>query len=164
MWGRKEKGDRTINERTIEEVTMSKGNRGSEQINGLIDRGCSLEGKLMFDGTVQINGDFRGEVLSDGTLVVGSEAHIDATIKVDSIVIEGNVQGLVEAKSRIELRRGSRLVANIMTPALIIEEGATFHGQSHMLAEGAAVQAQPASQVPAQESVFAEEGDDSLMM
>ena len=51
---------------------MDKNTKDANQINGLIDRGCSVEGKLTFDGTVQINGDFRGDILSDGTLIVNA--------------------------------------------------------------------------------------------
>ena len=42
-----------------EEKTMGAKN---DQLNGLLDKGCSFEGKLTFDGTVQINGDFQGEI------------------------------------------------------------------------------------------------------
>lgn len=138
-------------------------NRDEHQLNGLLDRGCSFEGKLMFDGTVQINGEFRGEIFSDGTLVVGSEANINATIQVDTLIVDGAVQGLVEAKRKIELHRGSRLVANIAAPALVIEEGALFQGQCQMIEEGRA--AEPARPCATTETpVYAEEGEDSLMM
>lgn len=133
------------------------------QLNGLLDRGCSFEGKLMFDGTVQINGDFKGEILSDGTLVIGPEAQVNARIQVDTLIVDGNIQGLVEAKKKIELRRTSRLVANITSPCLVIEEGAIFQGQCQML-DQAAVRGDAARHSPATESIFAEEGEDSLMM
>ncbi len=151
-----------------EEENMGRNNKDYSQINGLLDRGCSFEGKLAFDGTVQINGDFRGEILSDGTLVVGSEAKVDARIQVDTIIIEGHVQGLIEAKQRVELRRGAELVANINTPALVIEEGAIFQGRSQMAAgmEGEATLETTAPEGSREEGTYYEEndGEDSLMM
>lgn len=143
-------------------------NKDDYQLNGLLDRGCSFEGKLTFDGTVQINGDFRGEVLSDGTLVVGAEAHINARIQVDTLIVDGSIQGIVEAKRKIELHRGSRLMADIMTPALVVEEGALFQGQSRMLEEGRAeIEARPGeagSKADESGQLYADEGEDSLMM
>lgn len=140
-------------------------NKDEYQLNGLLDRGCSFEGKLTFDGTVQINGDFRGEVLSDGTLVVGAEATIAATIHVDTLIVDGTVQGVVEAKRKVELHRGSRLTANIFTPALVIEEGAVFQGQCQMVEEARPAEQRTAdAESGAQQPLYAEEGEDSLMM
>lgn len=142
--------------------TMPRNGKDDSQLNGLLDKGCSFEGKLMFDGTVQINGNFKGEILSDGTLVVGAEAQVNAHIQVDSLVIDGSVQGIVEAKRRVELRRGSRMIANISTPALVIEEGSIFHGQCQMIEEtGQTYTARPQ---PKTESAVTEESEDSLMM
>jgi cytoskeletal protein CcmA (bactofilin family) len=101
-------------------------------INGLLDKGCNFEGKLTFDGVVQVNGDFRGEIFSDGTLVVGRDASIDAKVFVDTIIIDGNVQGQVEAKSKIELHNSGTLIANVQTKALMIEDGGKFRGSCEM--------------------------------
>ena len=75
----------------------------TDQINGLLDKGCSFEGKLTFDGIVQINGDFRGDIFSDGTLVIGKDARVNAKIIVDTIIVNGCVEGIVEAKNKIEI-------------------------------------------------------------
>lgn len=135
--------------------------KNTQQVNGVIDRGCSMEGKLTFDGIVQINADFRGEIISDGTLMVGSEAKIDARVVVDAVVVEGCIHGVVQAKDRIELRKGSTLVADITTPSLLIEDGAVFHGKCQMLdGEGTVRVKREASS----ENIFVQEGDESLMM
>lgn len=141
---------------------MGKNNRNEHQLNGLLDKGSSFEGKLMFDGTVQINGDFKGEVLSDGTLIIGPEAQVNARIQIDTLIVDGTVQGEIEAKKRIELHRGSHLIANIATPALAVEDGAIFHGQCQMI-EGAQLQ-QPEGRAQHSGSFIIEETEDSLMM
>lgn len=106
--------------------------KDTNQINGLLDKGCNFEGKLTFDGIVQINGDFRGEIFSDGTLVVGHDANINAKILVDTLIVDGNVEGGIEAKSKIELHRTGVLVANVNTQSLVIEEGGIFQGSCEM--------------------------------
>jgi len=143
---------------------MGRQNRDSNQINGLIDRGCSVEGKLTFDGTVQINGDFTGEILSDGTLIVGPEAKISARVQIDTVIVEGNVEGTVEAKQRVELRKGATLVGDIVSPALVVEEGAVFQGRSQMMggAKSEATTGYSGEEPYATDS--ADESADSLMM
>lgn len=108
------------------------------QMNGLLDRGCSFRGKLTFDGTVQINGDFEGEIFSDGTLVIGAEARVNAKISVGNMVVYGQVQGEVDAKIKIEMHSPAKVRANVSTPSLSIEEGVLFLGQCHMEVEQAA--------------------------
>ena len=103
-----------------------------DQVNGLLDKGCSFEGKLTFDGTVQINGDFRGEVFSDGTLVVGTEGRVNAKIAVDTLVVYGKVEGQIEAKSRIEMHVPALVTADIKTRNLSVEDGVVFQGSCHM--------------------------------
>lgn len=137
--------------------------RDDMQLNGLLDRGCSFEGKLTFDGTVQINGDFKGEIFSDGTLIVGNEAHVNANVQVDTLIVDGSVEGIIEAKQKIELHKGSRILANISTPSLVIEEGSLFHGQCQMITDNSDVRDErPRTAV--QSTLATEEGEDSLMM
>ena len=121
---------------------MGKNNEGNwlklkDQVNGLLDKGCSFEGKISFDGTVQINGDFSGEIVSEGTLVVGQDANIQGNVFVNTLVCYGTVRGKVEAKNRIEIHLPSVVTANIITKTLLIEEGAVFQGQCHMNHESA---------------------------
>lgn len=104
----------------------------TDQINGLLDKGCSFEGKLTFDGTVQINGDFNGDIFSDGTLVVGQDARVNAKIMVNTLVVNGRVEGVIEAKSRIEIRSAAQLFGDILTPGLVIEDGGVFQGRCQM--------------------------------
>jgi cytoskeletal protein CcmA (bactofilin family) len=142
---------------------MGRNNRDANQINGLIDRGCSVVGKLTFDGTVQVNGDFTGEILSDGTLIVGPEAKISAKVQIDTIIIEGNIEGTIEAKQRVELRNGSTLVGDIISPALVVEEGAVFQGRSQML-RGTATVSESKPEYATEGAYTTEESADSLMM
>lgn len=140
---------------------MKRTEKEDGKISGLIDKGCTLEGRLAFDGTVQINGDFRGDIVSDGTLIVGPEARVEGRISVGSIIVEGSVHGEVDAKTRIELRVGSRLLADIKTPSFMVETGATFHGMCGMLSDGTCETVSNTMTAPVHAD---EEVGDSLMM
>jgi len=103
-----------------------------DQINGLLDKGCSFEGKIVFDGTVQINGEFSGEINSEGTLVVGQDAKLSGQIHVDTLICYGTIDGKIDAKNRIEIHVPSVVTADITTKNLVIEEGALFQGSCSM--------------------------------
>ena len=67
------------------------------EITTLLGRGASFEGKLTFDGTVRIDGRFKGEVFSDDTLVIGEGAVVEAEIDIGEVIIQGTVVGNVKA-------------------------------------------------------------------
>jgi cytoskeletal protein CcmA (bactofilin family) len=98
----------------------------------LLDKDAQFEGKLTFDGKVQINGKFRGEIFSEGVLVIGEGAEIDAQIDIDSVIIQGQVNGTIRAKSRIEMHPPAVVKGDIASPGLVISEGAIFEGSCSM--------------------------------
>jgi len=100
-----------------------------DEINAFLGAGTNYQGKLHFQGAVRIDGNFQGEVVSDGTLVVGQEAVVEGQIKVGQLVLSGNIQGEVEAKSKVVLHKTANLQGNIRTPVLVVEEGAVLEGQ-----------------------------------
>ncbi len=51
----------------------------------------AFEGKLSFEGTVRIDGHFKGEVETKDILVVGQGAKLEASVKVGSIIINGHI-------------------------------------------------------------------------
>lgn len=92
----------------------------------------SFEGKLVFDGTVRIDGKFKGQIKTDNVLVIGQSAHVEATIEVGSIVVNGEIVGDVTAKQLVEIHAPGKLKGNITTPQLMIAKGVIFEGSCKM--------------------------------
>ena len=113
------------------------------EITTLLGRGASFEGKLTFEGTVRIDGRFKGEVFSDDVLVIGEGAIVEAEIDVGEIIVQGTVIGNIKAKRAIEVHAPGRIKGDIHTPSLQIDKGVMFEGRSFM--EGA-VKPAPAPQ------------------
>jgi cytoskeletal protein CcmA (bactofilin family) len=99
----------------------------------VIDRGCELEGRFRFSGTLVINGKFRGELHSSDTLLVGESAELEAQVRVGAAIISGRVTGSVTARERVELRASARIAGDIVTPSLVLEEGVVFDGRCSMI-------------------------------
>jgi len=102
------------------------------EINTLLGRGSTFEGKLTFEGTVRIDGRFKGEIFTDGVLVIGEGAEVQAEVDVATVIIEGNVIGNVRAKQLVEIHAPGRMVGNLVTPSLFIDKGVVFEGNCHM--------------------------------
>lgn len=104
----------------------------AEELNGFMDQGTEFEGELRFKDTFRIDGSLKGKIVSDNTLIVGESGRVDADIECDVVSIRGSVTGRVHGRQRIELLAGSRVQATLVSPKLLIEEGAFFQGQCDM--------------------------------
>src|SRR3954467_14271430 len=102
------------------------------EITTLLGRGATFEGKLTFDGTVRIDGRFKGEVFSDDVLVIGEGALVEAEIDIGEIIIQGTVIGNIKAKRSIEIHAPGRVKGDIHPPSLQIDKGVMFEGRSFM--------------------------------
>ncbi len=111
---------------------------GSGDVIGFIGKGMFVEGTLTFENTIRIDGNLKGKVNSKGTLVVGDTGMIEGEIRVDTAIITGEVIGMAEAKTRVELRSPAKFRGEIRTPNLIIGDGAVFDGKCVMLKKDAA--------------------------
>jgi cytoskeletal protein CcmA (bactofilin family) len=101
----------------------------------VIDQGCEIEGRLNFVGTLVVNGKFQGELFSPDTLLVGETAELRAEVQVGIAIVSGMVTGNISARERVELRRNARIIGDIVTPVLVLEEGVVFDGRCKMKGE-----------------------------
>ena len=96
---------------------------------GLIGNGVEISGQVVFNERLQVDGRITGKIYSEhGILIVGETGRIEAQVDTGTCVIHGLVQGDVSARSRIEVHRTGRMQGDVVTPALIIEEGAVLNG------------------------------------
>lgn len=98
----------------------------------ILTPGCHFDGKLYCRGSSRIGGKIDGEIISEGLLIIEEEAIITAKIKADEAVIQGQVKGRIEATHRVELAATSQFEGDIITPCLVINEGAQFNGHAAM--------------------------------
>ncbi|MBN2299181.1 MAG: polymer-forming cytoskeletal protein [Deltaproteobacteria bacterium] len=109
-----------------------KDNRHLVDIVGLLGKGTSFEGKLFFEGTVRIDGEFSGEVATEGLLVIGDNAEVHARVSAETIIVRGVHHGDITASKAIEIRGKGKLYGNIHTPSLIVDPGVIFEGNCIM--------------------------------
>src|SRR2546426_4750352 len=77
-------------------------NGASEEWTGFIDQGVSLEGTLQVTGTFRIDGNVKGNIISEQTVVLGEGAKVEGQIEGNRVVIAGRFDGVIFAKGRSE--------------------------------------------------------------
>ncbi len=105
----------------------------SHEITVVLQKGCSLEGRLQFEGTARIDGQFKGEIFTPDILVIGDEAQVSGQIEADIVVISGQFTGDIFATQRVEIQAPAVVRGTIQAAILQVEEGAVFDGKTKML-------------------------------
>jgi cytoskeletal protein CcmA (bactofilin family) len=105
------------------------------EITTILGKGSAFDGKLTFEGAVRIDGEFSGEIRTQGTLIIGETAEVKAEISASTIIIEGLVRGDISATDAIEIHAPARVYGNLAAPNLEIQKGSLFEGNCRM--EGA---------------------------
>ena len=104
------------------------------RLSGFVGHGTVLTGETNFQAMLRVDGHLTGRVTSEnGTLIVGSTGRVDANILVAAAAINGTINGDIIALEKVELGRTAKVIGNIQTPRLVIEDGAIFEGACTML-------------------------------
>lgn len=102
------------------------------KVNGFIDRDTEMTGDIKFSDSFRIDGTFKGKILSGNTLIVGEGGIVEADVDVANISVNGVVKGTLKASERVEIYSLGRVTGEIITPKLIVEDGAFFQGSCQM--------------------------------
>lgn len=102
------------------------------KVSGFIDKDTEFNGDIRFKDSFRIDGKFKGRILAGNSLIIGETGELDADIDVGHISINGRVKGTLKAGELIEIFSQGRVIGQMVTPKLIIEEGAFFQGSCMM--------------------------------
>jgi len=97
-------------------------------INSIIGEGTRFRGDLDLQGLLRIDGDFEGNIRTEGRVLVGKGGRAMCLIEADTVVVGGIVKGDIKAKSKIVLLSTCVVIGNIRSPQLIVEEGVLLNG------------------------------------
>ncbi len=104
----------------------------SNRVRCALGVGTSINGKLSFDTSVQIDGKMKGELFTSKTLIVGSSGVVEAQLDASCLIISGRVKGTIKVADKLEIKAGGVLEGEVYTPCLVIEEGGRFEGNVFM--------------------------------
>jgi len=88
----------------------------------------SLEGKLTYAGSINVQGRVEGELRIGGNIEVSSGATVKALVDASSVTLRGDVEGPVTAREKVVLGRSAKLNGDITAKRLQIEDGASLNG------------------------------------
>jgi cytoskeletal protein CcmA (bactofilin family) len=111
---------------------VSSGAVASGDCPNVLAKDTEFSGTIEVTDSIRLEGKFKGEVWTQGTLHVVPEANVDAKIHAAYVVIGGTFKGDVECDRRVDLLADCRATGKLVTGALSVEEGAVFDGEVAM--------------------------------
>ena len=94
-----------------------------------IGKAVKIVGQIFSREDLYIDGDIEGTVeLLENKLTVGPNGKVQATVRAREVIVLGHIQGNVEANERLEIRKDAKLIGDIKTARIAVEDGAYFKG------------------------------------
>lgn len=102
------------------------------QITTIIGRGAECNGDFSADCSVRVDGTIQGNLTVSGMAIVGACGYINGNVSAQTVIIGGEVNGNVNAPVKVELTPTARVIGDIATGAIVIDEKAIFQGRCDM--------------------------------
>ncbi len=101
-------------------------------INTIIGDNSTIEGILYASDSTRVDGQLKGKILSENTVIIGEHGLVKGDIDAVEILVAGTVYGNLRAKERIEITETGSILGDLVTKTLVIDEGASFKGNCMM--------------------------------
>ena len=98
-------------------------------VNSLIGEGSEFRGEFRVKDLIRIDGYFKGNIITEGKVLIGQRGNVETDIRADIVVVGGNLRGSIFAKKRVILLSTAKLNGDIVTKSLVVEEGVIFEGR-----------------------------------
>ena len=103
-----------------------------KKITTMIGKNSVVGGDLSVEGAARVDGIVEGSVKATGILIIGTGARIQGDVEAESVVIGGEVNGDVTVNDKTELTSTARVIGDIYTSIIVIDEKAAFQGKCDM--------------------------------
>jgi cytoskeletal protein CcmA (bactofilin family) len=91
-----------------------------------------FKGDLSAEEDLLIQGRVEGSVTHTQRLTVGAQGTVKANIRAQLIIVEGTVDGDLQADKAVTVKETAKVCGNIYSPTVSISEGANFKGSIDM--------------------------------
>ena len=94
--------------------------------------GLVVEGEVTSHGDITIEGRLTGNILVEGQVSVAAQGVVEGDVNAQRVVVAGRVAGTIHASEGTRLVAGAKVDADVSSPRLELEDGATLNGRIDM--------------------------------
>lgn len=102
----------------------------AETKESVLAAGLTIEGKIEGAGNVRIAGNFKGDVHVQGNLAIEQGAKITGSVRANTVVVGGELEGNIDAATRVELLQTGVLNGDLKAGSLTVAAGSRMRGRA----------------------------------
>lgn len=111
---------------------MFKDNKRVSTTDTLIGQGTHIEGKLICEASLRIEGEYSGDIECLGDIIIGESGIARCNITAKDLTIAGKVFGEIVTKGRLTITATGQVTGNVVAQTLIIHDGGMINGTCRM--------------------------------
>jgi len=119
MFGNKKKEERLVSKADANQITT------------LIGESCVFEGNVTTTSSTRIDGNLKGKIAGEYSLIVGENGLVQGEIKAAETIVYGRVEGVIES-GKLEIKSSGTVMGDVFIEQLTVDTGATFNGRCEM--------------------------------
>ena len=101
-----------------------------EAKESVLAAGLTIEGKIEGQGNVRVAGNFKGDVHVQGNLTIEQGAKITGSVRAHTVVVGGELEGNIDAATRVELLQTGVLNGDLKAGSLTVAAGSRMRGRA----------------------------------
>jgi len=110
---------------------MSEKRQGEDDLS-LLGPGTSMQGKILTEGSIRVDGRLVGDITAKANAAVGQTGIVEGDIEANNVSIAGKVTGNVIASGKLVLEEKSVIRGDVRASVLVVDEGAVLDGHCAM--------------------------------
>jgi cytoskeletal protein CcmA (bactofilin family) len=102
----------------------------------VIGKSFVIKGELSCNEDLYIDGQVEGTIDPKGNrLTIGPNGRVKANVTACTVVVQGKLEGNIQASDRVDLKQSAVVMADIATQHISIDEGVYFKGSINVQKE-----------------------------
>ena len=123
---------------------------GESATTATVGKGMLIKGQIRSGEHIHVDGEIEGTVQLPGfDLMVTTPGKIQGNVNAREVDSAGTIEGNVDATKKITIRKGGRLLGDLRTPGIVIEDGAYFKGKIEIVSNREEAEANGATKAAA---------------
>jgi len=118
------------------DAPMEKHMNGAPTLLGV---NTSFEGRFTGHDSICIEGEFKGELISDNSVFINKSARVHAEVKAKNVFVHGEVEGNIRASEHLNIGASGCVRGDVDTRSLTVITGGRLDGSCRMLDENGQV-------------------------
>lgn len=103
-----------------------------DRIDTLIGKSTTIEGKIEAKGTIRLDGNLNGDMVVEGSIIIGEGAKVVGNIDCSNVFVSGIVEGNILCKDQLRVTSTGKVIGDIDVKNFIVDENAIFEGNCKM--------------------------------